>query len=390
MDIDTGFQPSLLSESTEKRYEYYKVRTVAHPILKKAYETIMGIIHEPAGKQIVMVIGPPRSGKTFLLEWLESELKYAWAQVQSSDPGRIPIASIEVPSRDTLKPSWALIYERILKALEEPLIDKKIIYGDVIFHRSVEGKLRVPERASGGKLRIAVEEALKHRHPFAFFFDEFQHLLSMAGLSWQDQMDCVKSLANMTRTLLVLFGTYEGLDLVDLSDQLMLRTKVVHLRRYGSSADDVDNFEGTINSFQVQMPLRKPPDLLQHSEYIYERTLGCVGSLRNWLLQAYRTALQDDAPTLSLAHLKKHAPLSARQAKKLLTSVEQDELKFTEIIGEEDLEDCKDQADHNSDGNVVAQSQAESPASRPPEVRPRSKRYQVGERKPERDPTGRK
>src|SRR5438045_9104224 len=128
-----GFDPAILKESVERRYEYYKARTIAHPILKNAYETIMSIIREPAGKQIVMVIGPPRSGKTFLLEWLESEIKYYWAQIQASDPGRIPIASIEVPSRDTLKPNWALIYERILKALEEHLTDQKIIYGDVMY-----------------------------------------------------------------------------------------------------------------------------------------------------------------------------------------------------------------------------------------------------------------
>ncbi len=383
------FPRSLLKAPPEKRYEYYKVHSVAHPVLQVAFDTIRDIIREPAGKQIVMVIGPPRAGKTFLLEWLESELKYEWAQIQASDPGRIPVASIEIPARDTLKPSWALIYERILKGLEEPLINKKIIYGDIAFHGSDNGKLRIAERVTGGKLRIALESALRHRRPFAVFFDEFQHLLSMAGLSWQDQMDCVKSLSNIGHTLLGLFGTYEGIDLIDLSDQLTLRTKIVHLRRYSNNKADISDFGSTINSFQVYMPLCKSPELLEHFDYLYERSLGCVGSLRNWLLQAYRTALREDASTLTVNHLKKHVPLSATQAQKMLANLTRDEMEFTKIVGGEDVLNNEDKdsvaLDSETYSPVVQKASDESTR----ENKLKRKRRRIGERKPERDVIGR-
>jgi hypothetical protein len=202
-------------------------------------------------------------------------------------------------------------------------------------------------------------------------------------------MDCVKSLANMGRTLLGLFGTYEGIDLIDLSDQLMLRTKVIHLRRYGNDGEDFDNFESTIHSFQIHMPLRKPPDLLKHSEYLYDRTLGCIGSLRNWLLQAYKAALEDDAPTLNIGHLKKHAPLSAKQAGKMLSNLIQDELKFVEIVGEEDVIDRGELASSPSGEITEVHDDAQISETQPTKVKPPRKRRLVGERKPVRDPIGR-
>ena len=371
------FPRHLLKAAPEERYAYYKTRTIAHPILQTAYDLVRELIHEPAGKQIVMVVGPPRAGKTFLFEWLMSEIRYEWAQQQSSDPGRIPIVGIEVPSKDTLKPSWALLYERILRAMEEPLIGKKVIYGDVALRPNENGRISFGERVAGGKMRIALEEALKYRRPLAVFMDEIHHLLSMAGLSFQDQMDCVKSLANMTETLLVLFGTYEALDLIDLSDQLTLRTKVVHLRRYTETGDDKDNFEGAINTFQLQMPFSTEPDILKHYDYIYERTLGCVGILRNWLLQAYRSALKD-------------AALSAKQAQTRLMNIKADEKEFYGKVGEEDAITKEDNTDDDEvavEEAVIADVLPDASLAKP---KPRRRRGRVGERGPGRDATGRK
>lgn len=119
------------------------------------------------------MIGPGRSGKTFLSRWLEEELKREWAPQQASDPGRIPVVSIEVPGRDTLRPSWTTIYELILRALEEPLIDKKIIYADLTLYPTGNGKLKISDRTRGAKYGLAVVAAIEHRRP-TLFFDEFR------------------------------------------------------------------------------------------------------------------------------------------------------------------------------------------------------------------------
>ncbi len=50
------------------------------------------------------------------------------------------------------------------------------------------------------------------------------------------------------------------------------------------------------------MTLKDTPELEIHWEYFYERSIGCVGILKDWLTQAYRQALHEEASTLSEHH----------------------------------------------------------------------------------------
>jgi hypothetical protein len=323
-DKEDRFPRALLKKSASERSEYFRGYTVGHPVLKNAYEKAMRILRKPGGKQIVLVVGPGRSGKTFLNEWLAEDLKSDWAPHQASDPGRIPVVSIEVPARDTLRPSWTLMYELILRALEEPLIDKKIVYGSLTLYPTSDGTIKLDDRITGGKFGIAVKSALEYRRPVVLF-DEFHHILNWPGLSFQDQMDCVKSLSNQdktkfsnqVKTKLGLFATYEILDPLDLSDQVICRTKIIHLHRYGDSEEDYANFEGVTYSFQINRPFDDEPDLLRHLDYLNERTNGRVGLLAIWLQEAFDMALEEGDSTVKLKHLKTTEPLTKTQALKL-------------------------------------------------------------------------
>jgi hypothetical protein len=46
---------------------------------------------------------------------------------------------------------------------------------------------------------------------------------------------------------------------------------------------------------------------MQHWFYFYERTIGCVGVLKDWLIRAVAAALQDGCDTLTLERVKEHA-----------------------------------------------------------------------------------
>ena len=66
------------------------------------------------------------------------------------------------------------------------------------------------ERAIGAEYQHAVERALAFRRPAAVLIDEAQHLAKMgSGRRLADQLDVIKSLANRTKTVHVLMGTYE-------------------------------------------------------------------------------------------------------------------------------------------------------------------------------------
>ena len=56
------------------------------------------------------------------------------------------------------------------------------------------------------------------------------------------------------------------------------------------------------------MTLEKAPELEIHWEYFYERSIGCVGILKDWLTQAYRQALDESASTLRERHWQLYAP----------------------------------------------------------------------------------
>jgi hypothetical protein len=100
-----------------------------------------------------------------------------------------------------------------------------------------------------------------------------------------------------------LYGTYDILSLVGLSSELGWRTVYVHLPRYlNENRKDWNSFEDSLFNFQLRLPLKAPPDLLQHSEYFYNQSLGCIGSLKDFLTKALSYAIDQDTPTLLSKH----------------------------------------------------------------------------------------
>ncbi|MGL4884242.1 MAG: hypothetical protein ACRC8K_24785 [Waterburya sp.] len=58
------------------------------------------------------------------------------------------------------------------------------------------------------------------------------------------------------------------------------------------------------------MTLKDAPELEIHWEYFYERSIGCVGILKDWLTQAYRKALHEEAKQRGLVALQQRATAS--------------------------------------------------------------------------------
>src|SRR5258708_10619290 len=93
--------------------------------------------------------------------------------------------------------------------------------------------------------------------------DEAQHFSRIAtGRRLQDQLDTLKSLSNLTGTLIVLFGSYELHDFRNLCGQLSRRSLDIHFPRYDIRvADDVEAFRNLLYTFQRELPLEEEPDL---------------------------------------------------------------------------------------------------------------------------------
>jgi thymidine kinase len=386
--MSSGFPIELLKRPTAERLAYFEDYTVAHPRLKEVHEALMRAISEPAGASLIFIYGPSGVGKTTLRLRAEQKLIQEALPSLEINRGRIPVVGIEAVAPESRNFSWKDYYTRALIALEEPLIDHKIDYEVNGIHRNSEGKMVIHPKVVAPALRRALEQALHHRQPSIFLIDEAQHLAKMAsGHKLQDQLDCLKSLANMTGILHGLLGTYELLIFRNLSAQLSRRSIDIHFRRYCADCkEDVQAFKSVIWTFQRQMPLEELPDLVTHWEYCYERSLGCVGILKNWLTRAFKDALEERAITVTVKHLERRA-WSVAQCEKMLQEIlegekqlmetEAQRVKLRAALGlgvETSLSDFS---------GLKASSQPQEEA-----LKPKQRKGSVGKRKAKRDRVG--
>uniref|UniRef100_B8HXB9 AAA ATPase n=1 Tax=Cyanothece sp. (strain PCC 7425 / ATCC 29141) TaxID=395961 RepID=B8HXB9_CYAP4 len=279
MQPQISFPKELLLQPIPDRIAYFKDYTMAHPKLIEADRKLMHAIREPGGAALIFVFGPTGVGKSTLLKRITQKLLKEALSLMETDKGYIPIAGVEIKTPEDSNFDWNDFYVRALMALNEPMIEKKI--------NRTGAKL---------KLRLALESALRNRRPDAFYIDEAQNFGKVAsGRKLQDQTDCIKSLANLAQTRFILCGIYELLPLRNLSGQLCRRSHSIHFPRYSADSEqDLKAFKSALLTLQNQLPLPEPPDLVAHWEFCYERTIGCIGILKDLLLRTLSAILVRD------------------------------------------------------------------------------------------------
>jgi len=115
--------------------------------------------------------------------------------------------------------------------------------------------------------------------------------------------------------------------------QLACRSVDVHFPRYDATIDtDAQMFQSVVWALQRQLPVEKEPELLDHWEFLYARSIGCIGLLKMHLNRALNLALAEKAKTVTLAHLRKTAPSETRVELALRNALES-EAEVTESEG---------------------------------------------------------
>ena len=307
--------------------------TVAHPRLSEVKETLLAAIRESAPNTLVMVFGPTGVGKTTLRTRIEQILVQAMAGELATDRTTIPVVSVSAVAPIFGSFNWRDHFKRVLSQIEEPLVSyKRLPLADRMHGTGLPGQ--VFRSDVGAEYRYAVEQALRFRRPVAVLIDEAQHFAKVkSGRKLLDQLDVIKSIADCTRTIHVLFGTYELLAFRNLNGQLSRRSIDVHFRRYrAEDTEDRRIFANVLRSFEHRLPFPEPPDLVKDWEYIYERTLGCVGVLKDWLMRALPAILREGRTTLCRKDLEPYA-LSVSQCDRMLSET---------LEGESRLEETKD------------------------------------------------
>lgn len=381
-----GFPRELLGQPKEARLAYFKAYTVAHPLLDQADKAVWNALREPAGALLVFVFGPTGIGKTTLLAHIEKRLVEQALPRMREDQNHVPVLRLDTVAPAMTQFRWADYYQRALMALRDPLIDDKIDYHarQPVWSstRNMFVAPRTRSRANVDELRLAFESALRYRQPQAVLLDEAQHLATMArGSRMRAQLEHLKSLAIMSRTVHVLAGTYDLLVFRNLNAQLGRRSIDVHFPRYNAAKqDERQAFQKILLTFQRHLPLEEPPDLVHQWKYCYARTIGSVGILKDWLTKALDEALETGAATITPAHLEHHA-LDPARCDQMITDIEEGEQLLTHDPAADERLLIRLGLAGRSRGTKRKQEKSEDKESKGT-----SRRKPVGQRGPNRDP----
>lgn len=315
------FPSALLTQPNGARQEYFEQQClVEHPRLLETLDaTIQAICPPGEGASVrrpgtmVLVIGPARVGKTTFIRLLEERLLSRASTQMEQDPSFIPFSSVTTAGPEASRFDWQTYYKAVLRGLQDPLVDGKIA--------------RIPTR----ELREAMEAALLHRKPTAVIVDEAHHLAKAAsGRRLQDQLDHLKYFENLTGVSHILVGTYELRPFRKVNAQLACRSVDVHFSRYDAANEkEAQVFRSVLWALQRQLPVPEEPRLVDHWEFLYARSIGCIGLLKMHLNRALNAALIEGAKTVTLTHVRKTALESARVELALRNALES-EAELTE------------------------------------------------------------
>lgn len=153
------------------------------------------------------------------------------------------------------------------------------------------------------------------------------------------------------------------------------RTTEVHFSRYDSDEqDDIKAFKYALWYFQKAFPLHEEPDLVSEWKYFYLHTIGCVGTLKEWLNNTFNTKMRrnEETKTLVLNDFKKYEP-----------TIDQAYIMAEEITrGETQLNQKTEEKEQMLNSWLKLDEAEEKEDSK------RTTNNRPGERKPKRDKTG--
>ena len=264
--------------------------------------------------KLMIVVGPSGSGKTRAMLSAQKTITGLMQEELLDDHGRIPSVAFEVGATSIGNFAWGPFYHQYLAQLQVPLNPSR----EVMMEMGLAPKEHGPHQV--------LISAVKHRRPHVVLLDEANHLCQVSNPRLiAQQLNKIKSLANTTGVLHILFGTYELAGLLDASSQLARRAEVFHFARYRPHvAGEMGHFSTMVKQFQKVLPFHHTIDLSSNMDFIYERTIGCCGILKNWLVQAMAQACRNDRDHITFDDMVQTA-MEANKLRRLLLDAQRGE-----------------------------------------------------------------
>ncbi len=291
VDLLSLSQEEALKLSDDDKRKRFKQVKVSHPMIAETLAEMATLASPNSGKSILLLTGPPGVGKSTLVEVLHEMVLADHREEMVTDPSFIPIASMVAPASGERGFSWRMFYSEIGRAIQEPLLNRKLETLQVNDQKPVT---IYSTKTSVSAMRMAVESIIAQRRVRTIVIDEAVPILRQArGNDLENHMDALKTLADKGATL-VLVGSYDLHQLTKMSGQLARRMGVVHFRRYKPDVEDeVREFRKIVQQFQKYMPIKGLPDLGERAEDLQVACVGCVGNLKLVLTTALEVTLRN-------------------------------------------------------------------------------------------------
>jgi hypothetical protein len=238
--------------------------------------------------QVIVIVGPTRVGKTTLSRRLAAELVKA-------KPGRldrsIPLARVEAATTNQGKFSTKHFTLRFLEELADP-----INMGDLVGIRRNQSETH---------LRIQLERCIHYRETSYLIVDEAHHLLrTPSQVRSAEVLDTLKCLGNSTGLVIILLGSYELLQSCFSSAHLNGRLTVIDFPPYTSSADSARELDRIFVTLDEMLPFATGNSLLGSRDFIFSGSLGCLGLLLGWSINALAEMQARCEDALRMAHFE--------------------------------------------------------------------------------------
>lgn len=368
-----AFPIELLDASNAMKIKYFKDYTVHHKNLNEAIEETMMYIRSLVDERIILICGPSGVGKQELTKGIKQKITEMEENNPNTTSGYIPVVEVEAIAPVEGSFDFPSLWKSALEKMSEPMMDDKISYVEVVGYDSKGNRIILSTVKKADYEQVLIN-TLKYRHAKVMIINEAHHMLMVATskkANWS--VNVLKSLASC-RTPIVLVGTYELLKYLELEseyiDQSIRRTKIVNFPRYYHSKEGLSYFGTAAKDLILHMPLKEidPNIISENLEYLFEYSLGRIGALKIWLMDAFSYALEHQAKLLTKKHLEAMR-ISGYLRNIVLDGIEDGEIRMSKFLSDGDYNShpvARDTNIGNISGNKCTLAKNKKPFKRNP------------------------
>ena len=392
-----------LTGEARVQLDAFKAVMVKHARLSEVDAALQLLIEEHADSTHVLLCGPGGVGKSTVLKGVTERFTR-----EEPNGAVVPIVLLEPIPSDTGPYVRLDYYRQIVNALKGHILVKEL-YVNVAHLVTAPKSARVRQDSTEWlDMREAAEQALIRAHVKAVLLDEGHRLMQGGGrYTTDEQLEWLKSLTNRTNVLHVLAGPYELFRFRNTRGQLARRGRDLHFARYHvERADERKEFVAAVKYLLERVPLSCDLNaLLRRWRWFAEGSVGCIGNLKTWLVDAVAATLAEGGTRLTEAMLTRTMPhpakrvsleLDAREGEHQVEANTTDSAKQLQVLlgkpGKAGNGKAPSQMEEmpGLQHRAQAEQAAESvPASKTlPQVAPKPAKARVGQRSPRRDPIG--